>query len=138
MDTHSRAPRKNMSHGNQVLMQDTTHLKQRPHHQQESLCQDPVGNWTTQSPPEDRKEMQTTVVWSCFPFITSGQNHLARHSERRKMTRQAEEEVGRQHTEWVGLEFCRSQKVVENREKRRKLVVKSSVVPQRPWQLRDR
>ena len=27
----------------------------------------------------------------------SGQNHFARHSERRKKTRQTEEEVGRQH-----------------------------------------
>ena len=34
-----------------------------------------------------------------FPVIRSGQNHLARHSERRKKTRQAEEEVGRQHQE---------------------------------------
>ena len=40
---------------------------------------------------------QTGVVWSCFPFIRSGQNRLARHSERRKKTRQTEEEVGRQH-----------------------------------------
>ena len=31
------------------------------------------------------------------PFIRSGQNHLARHSERGKKTRQTEEEVGRQH-----------------------------------------
>ena len=37
------------------------------------------------------------MVWSCLPFIRSGQNHLARHSERGKKTRQAEEEVGRQH-----------------------------------------
>ena len=33
----------------------------------------------------------------CLPFIRSGQNHLARHSERGKKTRQTEEEVGRQH-----------------------------------------
>ena len=32
--------------------------------------------------------------------------------------------------EWTGLEFGKSQKAVENREKWRKLVVKSSVVPQ--------
>ena len=32
----------------------------------------------------------------CFPFIRSGQNHLARHSERGK-TKQTEEEVGREH-----------------------------------------
>ena len=43
------------------------------------------------------KQTQTAVVWSCFPFIRCGQNHLARHSERGKKTRQTEEEVGRQH-----------------------------------------
>ena len=41
--------------------------------------------------------MQTAVVWSCFLFIRSGQNHPARHSEREKKTRQTEEEAGRQH-----------------------------------------
>ena len=39
--------------------------------------------------------------------------------------------------EWTGLEFCMSQRAVENREKWRKLVAKSSVVPQRPSRLRD-
>ena len=34
--------------------------------------------------------------------------------------------------EWTGLKFAKSQRAVENREKWRKLVVKSSVVPQRP------
>ena len=40
--------------------------------------------------------MQTAVEWSCLPFIRSGQNHLARHSERGKKTRRTKEEVGRQ------------------------------------------
>ena len=40
--------------------------------------------------------------------------------------------------EWTGLEFSKSQRAVENREKWRKLVAKSSVVPQRPSRLRDR
>ena len=48
-------------------------------------------------PPDHREETQTAAVWSCLPFIRSGQNHLARHSERGKKTRQIEEEVGRQH-----------------------------------------
>ena len=39
---------------------------------------------------------------------------------------------------WTGLEFGRSQTAVENREKWKKLVAKSSVVPQRPSRLRDR
>ena len=40
--------------------------------------------------------------------------------------------------EWTGLEFGKSKRAVENREKWRKLVAKSSVVPQRPSRLRDR
>ena len=39
--------------------------------------------------------------------------------------------------EWTDLVFGRSQRAVENREKWRKLVAKSSVVPQRPSRLRD-
>ena len=126
MDPHSRAPKKNTSHGNEVLSQDTTHLIQIPCYQQGSPCQDPAGNFTTRRPPDDRKETQTAVVWSFFPFMRSGQNHFARHSERAtrkteqttaaltrlkpvwidknislsskiRLTRQTEEEVGRQH-----------------------------------------
>ena len=78
------------------------------------------------------------MVWSCFPFIRFGQNHLARHSERRKKTRQTEEEVGRQHQGWTRLEFAKSQRAVENRGKWRKLVAKSFVEPQRPLRFRDR
>ena len=69
------------------------------------------------------------MVWSCLLFIRSGQNHLARHSEWGKKTRQTEEEVGRPIREWTGLEFAKSQRAVENREKWWKLVVKSSVMP---------
>ena len=96
MDPHSTAPKKNTSHRNEVLPQDTTHLIQRPCYQWGSLCQDPAGNWTRWR-SDDCKETQTAVVWSCPLFIRSGQNHLARHSERGKKTRQTDEEVGRQH-----------------------------------------
>ena len=40
--------------------------------------------------------------------------------------------------QWTGLAFGQSQRAVENREKRRKLVAKSFVVPQRPSRLRER
>ena len=41
--------------------------------------------------------------------------------------------------EWItGLEFAKSQRAVENRGKWRKQVAKSSMVPQRPSQLRDK
>ena len=69
----------------------------RPCYQRGSPCQDPAGNWTTRRPHDDRKETQTAVVWSCFPFIRFGQIYFVRHSERGKKTRQTEEEVGRQH-----------------------------------------
>ena len=46
-----------------------------------------------------RKETKPSVVWTCLPFIKPGQNHLAKHSEMEKTTRQTEEEVGRQHRE---------------------------------------
>ena len=36
------------------------------------------------------------MVWTCLPFIRSGQNHLARLSERGKKTRQREKEMRRQ------------------------------------------
>ena len=40
--------------------------------------------------------------------------------------------------EWTGLEFAKSHRTVENREQWRKLVAKSSVVPQRPLRLKDK
>ena len=136
MDPHSKAPEKNTSHGNEMLPQDT-HLIQRPCYQRGSPCQDPAGNWTTRRPPFDRKETQTAVVWSCLPFIRSGQNHIARHSEREKKTRQTGEEVGRQYQ---GMDRPGVRQVPEGsgeQGKWRKLVAKPSMVPQRPSLLRD-
>ena len=57
----------------------------------------------------------------------------------RKKTRQTENRGGKNNIrEWTGLEFAKSQRAVENRKKLRKLVVKSSVMPQRPVRVRDR
>ena len=71
------------------------HVIQGPCYQRGSLYKDPAGNRTPRI-PNHRKEAKAEVVRTCFPFIRSGQNHLARHSERRKTTRQTEGEVGRQ------------------------------------------
>ena len=138
MEPHSRASKKNTSHGKEVLPQDTTHLIQRPSYPGGSPCQDPTGNLTTRRPPDDRKETQTVMVWPCLPFIRSGKNHLTRHIERGKKTRQTEEEVGRQHQ---AMDRPKVRQVPEGsgeQEKWRKLVAKSSVVPQRPSRIRDR
>ena len=118
-------------------IQDTRHLKQRPCYQRGSPCQGSAGNRTTRR-PEHRKETQTSVVWSCLPLIRSGQNHLARHSERGKKTGQTEE-VRRQHQ---GMDRPGVRQVPENigeqRKKWSRLVVKSPVVHQRPSRLWDR
>ena len=57
--------------------------------------------WSDNQTTEDLltivKKTQTAVVWTYLPFIRSDQNHIARHSERGKKTRQTEKEVGRQH-----------------------------------------
>ena len=139
MDPHSRVPKKNTSHGNEVLPQDTTHLIQRPCYQRGSPCQDQASNRTIRRPPDHRKETPTAVVWTCLPFIRSGQNHLARRNERGKKIRQTEEEVGIQHQ---GMHRPGVRQVPEGSGEQgkleRKLVVKSSVVPQRPSRLRDR
>ena len=57
-------------------------------------------------------ETQTAVVRSCLPFIRFGKNHLARHRERGKKTRQTEEEAGRQHQgmDRPGLEYSKKKK----------------------------
>ena len=116
---------------------DTTHLIQRPCYQRRSPCQDPAGNRTTRRPPDDRTETQTAVVWPCLPFIRSGQNHLVRHSERGKKTRQTEGEVERQHQRMDRLGVCQVPESSGEQKNWRKLVVKSSVVLQRPSWLRD-
>ena len=126
---------------NEVLPQDTTHLIQRPCYQRACPCQDPAGNWTTRRSPDDRKETQTAVVWSCFPFIRSDQNHHARHSERGKKTKRTKEEVGR---EYQGMDRPGVRQVSEDSGEQGKMektgcwFAKSSVVPQRPSRLRDR
>ena len=64
----------------------------------------------------------------------------ARQSERGKKARAEGRQRKRQEDnirEWTGLEFSNSQREVENREKWRKLVAKSSTVPQRPSPLRN-
>ena len=122
---------------NEVLPQDTTHLIQRPCYQRGSPCQDPAGNWTTWRSPDDRKKTQTAVV--C---------HVSRSLGLAKTILQGTVKGGRRQgrqrkrwkdniREWTGLEFGKSQRAVENRVKWRKLVAKSSVVPQRPSRLRD-
>ena len=101
-------------------------------------------------PRSSRQSDHTKTSWpskrdaNCSGMILSPThqvwpNHLARHSERGKKTRQTEEEVGGQHQ---GIDRPWLRQVPEGSGEQgqleRKLVVKSSVVPQRPSRLPDR
>ena len=76
------------------------------------------------------EDLLTIVVWTCLPFIRSGQNHLTRHSERGKKTRQTEEEVGRRH-QGMDRPWVRQVPEGSGEQKKiwRKMVSKSPVVP---------
>ena len=50
-----------------TLLQDTTHLIQRPCYQRRSPCQDPAGNRTTRRPPDDRKRDANCSGMVVFP-----------------------------------------------------------------------
>ena len=115
MDPHSRAPKKNTSHANEVLPQDTKHLIQRPCYQRGSQCQDPAGN----QPKEDlltivnRRKLQ----WYGHVSWSSGLAKTILQGTVKGVRRQ-----GRQKTlednirEWTGLKFSESQRAVENRK----------------------
>ena len=113
----SLVAKKNTSHGNEVLSRDTTHIIQRPCYQRGSLCQDPAGNRTTLRSPDHRKETQTAVVWSCFPFIRCGQTILQGTLKGGRIQGREKKRWEDNIREWTGLEFAKSQMAVENREK---------------------
>ena len=78
------------------------------------------------------------MVWSFLLFISLAKTILhgtVKGGRRQGRQRKRWEDNIR---EWTGLEVAKSQRAVENREKWRKLVAKSSVVSQQPSWLRDR
>ena len=97
-------------------------------------------------------------IWDRFLYVSNLQNkwydhvmygHVSRSSGLAKPILQGivkgERRQGRQTKRWednirerTGLEFAKPQRAMDNIEKWTKLVVKSSVMPQRPLRLRDR
>ena len=73
-----------------------------------------------------RRKLQ---LYGRLPFIRSGQNHLARHSETERRQDRQRKRLEYNIREWTGIEFTKSQRAVENGGKCRKLVAKLSVVP---------
>ena len=90
-----------------------------------------AGNWTVWTELWFCQAWPVHQVWpkpSCKGTVKGGRRPVGRQRKRWEDNTR----------EWTGLEFAKSQKAVENREQRRKLVAKSFVVPQRPSRLRDR
>ena len=139
MDPRSTAPKRNTSHGNEVLPHDATHLTQRPFNQRGSPRQDPAGDSTTRRPPDHRKETQTAVV-----MVTSPVHHVQQKPSCKAQRNGEEDKADRRRGGKTTLGNGQAWSLPSPRgqwrtgKKRRKLVVKSSVVPKRPSWLRDR
>ena len=147
MDPQSRAPKKNTSHGNEVLPQDTTHfIHVKDHVTDEEVrakIQQAVGPREDLLPIAKRRKLQwcghTFHSSSLAKTIVQGTVKGGRRQGRQR--KRWEDNI----REWTGLEFAKSQRAVEKRkkqqqqqQKRRKLVVKSPVVPQRPSRLKNK
>ena len=137
MDPHNRAPKKNVSHGNEVLLQNTMLLIQRPCYQQEvsAKVQQAVGPHEDLTIVKKRKRQ-----WHVHVSRSSGMAITILHGTVKGGRRQGGQRKRWEDNirEWTGQEFAKSQRAVENRGKWRKLVVKLSVVLQRPSRLSDR
>ena len=126
------------SHGNEVLQQDATQLLQRPCYQRRRSAK------LQQATGPD--EYLLTIIKRCS---LRWYGHISHVSGLAKTIWQDTVKEGRRQgrerkrwednvREWTGPEFTKSQRAMENREKWRKHVVKSSVAPQWPSWLRDR
>ena len=117
MEPHSTAPKKNRSQGNEVLLQGITHLY-KDHVTNEEVrvkIQQAIG------PHED---LLTIVKRRKLQWY----GHVSRSSGLAKIILQGTVKGGRRQgrqrkrwedniSEWTGLEFAKSQRAVENREK---------------------
>ena len=72
------------------------------------ICQGKLPSDCPLEGPDHHKDMQTQVVWTCLPFIRSGQNCPARHSERGKKKGRQKKRREDNIREWTGLEFAES------------------------------
>ena len=117
MDPHSRAPKTNTSHGNEVLHK-ILHISYKDHVTNQEVC---AKIQQARGPHEDVQ----TIVKRCK---LQWYGHVSRSSGLAKTILQGTVKGGRRQgrqrewwedniREWTGLEFSKSQRAVENREK---------------------
>ena len=129
MDPHSRAPKKNTNAIEMRCYCTILHISYKDHITNEEVCakiQQAIGPHEALLTIVKRPKLQ----WY---------GHVSRSSGLAKTILQGTVEGGRRQgrqrkrwedRKWIGLEFAKSLRAVENREKWRKLVAKSSLVPQ--------
>ena len=80
------------------------------------------------------------LQWYCHDSRSSGLAKFILQGTMKGGRRQGRQKKRREDNirEWIDLEFAKSKRPEENRERWRKLVAKSAVVPQRSSRLRDR
>ena len=136
MDPHCRAPKKNTSHGNEVL--EILCISYKDHVTNKEVCakiRKAIG---------PHKDLLTIVK----RYKLQWYGHVSRSSGLAKTILQGTVKGGRRQgrqrkrwedniREWTGLEFTKSQRAVENRKRWGKQVAKLSMVPQQPSRLRD-
>ena len=136
MDPHSRAPKKNTTMGIRCYrkIRRISYKDRVTNEEVRVKIQQAIGPHEDLLTIAEKRKLQ----WY---------GHVSRSSGLAKTTLQGtakgERRQGRQRNrwednirEWTGLEFGKSHRAVENKKKWRKLVAKSSVVPQRPSPMR--
>ena len=137
VDHNNRHWKKNTGIGDEIFP-PSRYLVQRSHNQSGSENQKCNSHLTIWRPPDFSEKTQTEVVWARHTIIWTGQDYSTGNSTKTETKRQTEETMGRNIKEWTGLEWNILLRKAEKREEWRKLVVKSTVVPQRSARLRDR
>ena len=113
----STAPKKNTSHGNEMLLQDTTHLIQRPCYQQgiRAKIQQAIGPHEDLTIVKRRRLHRYGHVSSSSGLAKTILQGTVKGGRRQDRQRKRWEDNTR---EWKGLEFVNSQRTVENSGKK--------------------
>ena len=130
VDHNSRHWKKDTGTGDEMFPQTPRYLIQRSHNQWGSESQNRKCHWTIWRPPDFSEKTQTEVVRAHHTIIWTSQDCPTGNSSKRETKRQKkrwEDNI----KEWTGLEWNIILRKAMNSKEWRKLVVKSTVVPQR-------
>ena len=115
MNPHSRAPKKNTSHENEVLPQGTTHLSYHVTNEEvRAKIQQAIGTHGDLLTIMQRCKLQWYGYVSCSSGLakTILQGTVKGGRRQGRQRKRWEDNI----KEWTGLEFAKSQRAVENRE----------------------